>query len=188
MNTAATPPSRLRSRLTLLLIVAMFFASFGIALVLRFTGWEPRHTRNVGTLLEPPVDLGAAVLVEDGDGRLALANDAREWTALVRVPAPCDDACWQRVAMLARVRAALGRHATDLRVRVLDAALPPAHRDALAPVQAVAVRGGLPATFAGPATGAPDLWLVDPHGYAVLYYAPGFDPGGLRKDLSRLLK
>jgi hypothetical protein len=188
MNTTATPPSRLRSRLTLLLIVAMFFASFGIALVLRFTGWTPQHTRNSGTLLEPPVDLATADLLEEADARLALANDARTWTALVRVPAACDDTCWQKVALLTRVRAALGRHAAELRLRVLDASLPVAHRDALAPVQTLTVRGGLPNDMVGPATGGPDLWLVDPHGYAVLYYPPGFDPGGLRKDLGRLLK
>jgi hypothetical protein len=186
--TVPAPASRLRSRLTLLLIAAMFLASFGIALALRFTGWTPQHTRNVGTLLEPPVDLRAADLREADGTPLALANDAREWTALVRVPAPCTDACWQRVAMLPRVRAALGRHADELRLRVLDAALPPAHRDALAPLVPAASGGDLRALAAGPAPDAPELWLVDPHGYAVLFYAPGFDPAGVRKDLDRLLK
>ena len=31
-------------------------------------------------------------------------------------------------------------------------------------------------------------WLVDPNGFVVLRYAPGFDPGDLRSDLARLLK
>ena len=31
-------------------------------------------------------------------------------------------------------------------------------------------------------------WLVDPNGFVVLRYAPGFDPGDLRTDLARLLK
>ena len=31
-------------------------------------------------------------------------------------------------------------------------------------------------------------WLVDPYGFTVLRYAPGFDPGDLRTDLARLLK
>jgi hypothetical protein len=186
---AAAPPSQLRSRLILLLIVAMFFASFGIAAVLRFTGWEPASTRNIGELLHPPLDLTAAELIEEADAKLELANPEREWTALVRLPAQCDDACWQKLAMLPRVRAALGQHAPELRLRVLDAAIPAERRAGVAPLTTVAVRAGLPAVMApSAATTGPDVWLVDPHGYAVLYYAPGFDPSGLRKDLARLLK
>jgi hypothetical protein len=188
--TQPTPaaPSQARSRLILLLIVAMFFASFGIAAVLRFAGWTPASTRNVGQLLQPPVDLTAAVLIEQADAPLVLVNPDRHWTALVRVPAQCDDACWQTVAMLPRVRAALGRHAPELRLRLLDTAIPAERRDGVAPLRTVDVRSGLPASMAGTAATGPDLWLVDPHGYAVLYYAPGFDPAGLRKDLARLLK
>ena len=32
------------------------------------------------------------------------------------------------------------------------------------------------------------VYLADPNGWLVLRYAPGFDPSGLRKDLSRVLK
>ena len=32
------------------------------------------------------------------------------------------------------------------------------------------------------------VYVVDPHGFVVLRYAPGFDPGGLRTDVARLLK
>jgi len=36
--------------------------------------------------------------------------------------------------------------------------------------------------------GGDAAWLVDPNGFVVLRYAPGFDPGDLRTDLARLLK
>ena len=49
------------------------------------------------------------------------------------------------------------------------------------------LRAGL--TQADVATGDSDpVWLVDPNGFVVLRYAPGFDPGDLRTDLARLLK
>jgi hypothetical protein len=32
------------------------------------------------------------------------------------------------------------------------------------------------------------VYVVDPNGFVVLRYAPGFDVGDLRTDLSRLLK
>ena len=32
------------------------------------------------------------------------------------------------------------------------------------------------------------VYFVDPGGFLVMRYAPGFDPSGMRKDLARLLK
>ena len=32
------------------------------------------------------------------------------------------------------------------------------------------------------------VYVVDPNGFVVLRYAPGFDPSHLRQDMSRLLK
>ena len=85
MNTPA-PPSQWRSRLVLLLIVAMFFGSFGVAAFLRFTGWTPAHTRNFGQLLEPPIDVNDVSLVLSDDTHWQWKNDDRRWTALLRLP------------------------------------------------------------------------------------------------------
>ena len=37
------------------------------------------------------------------------------------------------------------------------------------------------------AAGTP-VYVIDPHGFIILRYAPGFDPGGLRTDVSKLIK
>ncbi|MCW0416325.1 hypothetical protein NB689_002079 [Xanthomonas sacchari] len=37
------------------------------------------------------------------------------------------------------------------------------------------------------AAGVP-VYVIDPNGFVVLRYAPGFDPAGLRADLAKLLK
>jgi hypothetical protein len=42
-----------------------------------------------------------------------------------------------------------------------------------------------------PEAATPDavpVYLVDPEGFVVLHYRPGFDPSGLRKDLGKLIK
>ncbi|MFM1783068.1 MAG: hypothetical protein RIS14_821, partial [Pseudomonadota bacterium] len=57
-----------RSRLVLLLIVAMFFSSFGIAALLRFAGWQPESHKNFGQLLNPPLDFSARTFLR-ADGR-----------------------------------------------------------------------------------------------------------------------
>jgi hypothetical protein len=32
------------------------------------------------------------------------------------------------------------------------------------------------------------VYVIDPNGFVILRYAPGFEPGGLREDLVKLLK
>ena len=49
------------------------------------------------------------------------------------------------------------------------------------------LRAGLARWDVDPAQGDP-AWLVDPNGFVFMRYAPGFDPGDLRADLSRMLK
>jgi hypothetical protein len=57
-------------------------------------------------------------------------------------------------------------------------------------------RAGADAPDAGVAAKLPEaasadalpVYLVDPDGYLVLHYPPGFDPAGVRKDLGKLVK
>ena len=35
---------------------------------------------------------------------------------------------------------------------------------------------------------APSAWAIDPNGWLVLRYDPGFEPTGLRADLKRLIR
>lgn len=187
MNTPA-PPSQWRSRLVLLLIVAMFFGSFGVAAFLRFTGWTPAHTRNFGQLLEPPIDISTVSLVLADDTRWTWKNDQGRWTAVLRLPDDCDLQCWDRTAMLPRVRMALGRHSPRLPLLLVDGKLPAGQSERLQPIREARSTMPLPAPLASSPKASPELWLVDPHGFVVLHYAEGFDPNGLRKDLGRVLK
>ena len=74
-------------------------------------------------------------------------------------------------------------------VEILWLGTPPAQVDAMPALHVLradaAVRAQLP-NVDDPA-GTP-VYVVDPHGFVVLRYAPGFDPGGLRTDVARLLK
>jgi hypothetical protein len=48
-----------------------------------------------------------------------------------------------------------------------------------------AVRAGLPRL--DDPDGVP-VYVIDPNGFVILRYAPGFDPAHLREDVARLLK
>ena len=61
----------------------------------------------------------------------------------------------------------------------------PEYRAFLPMAASPALRAKLPASHVD---GSLAVYLIDPNGFLVMRYAPGFDPTGLRKDLARLLK
>jgi hypothetical protein len=185
---SSAPRSQARSRLLLLLVVAVFAVPLVLAAALNWAGWMPSHSRNFGEVVHPPINLRDVVLVHASDAHTTLANRDERWTLLVRVPAACDDACWQRVAILGNVRTSLGRNAPLLALVLLDQQPPAQHRDALATFAFASPQAPLPGRLAAPLASGPELWLVNPYGLAEMRYAPGFVPGELRKDLGRLVR
>jgi hypothetical protein len=166
MNSTA-PKSQFRSRLTLLLIAAMFFGSFGIAAFLRFSGWTPGQGRNLGELLQPPRDFSS--------------------THFQRADGKPTDACAKTLDALHRIWLIQGRKADHIDV-LWFGALPaggPRFRRLVAMQADAALDAALPEK-AGAET--VPVYLIDPSGFLVMHYRAGFDPGDLKKDLGKLLK
>lgn len=178
----------LRSRATLLLVVAMFFTSFGIALFLIFSGWQPTATRNAGELLAAPIELGVLGL-RHTDGREYPEWQPRErlWRVVVKPPADCGQPCLKLSDDLYRVWIAEGRRADRVQILWFGAvpAQAPEYRAFLPMQPSPALRAKLPASHVD---GSLAVHVIDPHGFLVMRYEPGFDPTGLRRDLARLLK
>lgn len=176
-----------RSRLTLLLIVAFFFGSFGIAAVLRFSGWEPAKHRNFGEMLDPPLDFSADVFLR-ADGRPFVWEPERNrWRIVVVSGRPCHEPCRQTLDTLQRVWTSQGRHSE--RIDVLWFGELPDASPAFKGLVPMRFDTGLAAALApaGDAVGYP-VTIIDSGGFAVLRYPAGFDPNGLRKDLAKLVK
>lgn len=180
---------RRRSRLQLLLVVAMFLGSFAVAAALFFGGWTPTQTRNFGRMLDPYPSLQDVALTRHDGTPWQWQPAERHWHILV--PAPdaqaCDGRCASLLDALHRVWYSEGRHAERLHVLWLGElpATAPAFSGLVALQPQPQVTARLPER-ASPA-GVP-VYLVDGNGYVVLHYAAGFDPVQLRKDLGRLLK
>ncbi len=176
-----------RSRLILLLLAALFAAPLVAAIVLHARGWEPERTRNHGELLRPPVDLGDVALQRADGSRYDWEPQARRWRIVVLPPSDCSSACVELVAGLDKVWQLQGRRADRLdvlwfaplpegatRFRRLVEMQPDSTLEAKLPTQV--------------ATGSPAAWLVDPSGFLVMRYAPGFDVAHLREDVTLMLK
>lgn len=190
MNAPIDRATRNRNRWMLVAIAAMFFGAMAVAGLLRFSGWRPAGMKNAGELLDPPADLRQVVPMQVDGGAYRWRDAPRTWRVLA-MPRDCDGAqaaaCATLLADIDKAWQLAGKDAD--RVHVLwVGALPkdgprPATLHALQPSDAL--RDGLPRST--DPKGVP-VYVLDPNGFVVLRYAPPFDPSGLRKDLSRLLK
>ena len=190
MKTPVDTATRNRNRMALVAIAALFFGGMIVAGLLRFSGWRPSGLKAQGELLQPPADLRNVVPQRAAGGTYAWDAAPRTWRILA-MTRDCDGAqaaaCTRLLADIDKVWRLTGKDAD--RVHVLWVGTLPAQGPRPSTLQAItpsdALRDGLPR--AEDPAGMP-VYLLDPNGFVVLRYAPGFDPSGLRTDLSRLLK
>ncbi len=185
-----------RNKLQLLGVVLLFSLPLLVSLIAALMGWRPEGTRAHGTLLNPPLALSEARLLAEDGSVMPWRNAESAWHLLVLAPSPCDVRCSAMVDTVHRVWRGLNRHARRVEVHLLGTA-DEAAREAmkafpqmhvtrldpdLMPASDTSVRDGVEA-----AVGLP-VALVDPNGYLVMRFEPGFDPTGLRRDLYRLVR
>lgn len=176
-----------RNRLMLLAIFAIFFGSLLFAGVLRFSGWRPAGSKNHGELLQPPGDLRQVVpLTKDGKS-YAWNPVERTWRIALAPPASCASECVELARELDLVWQLFGKDADKVHVLWIgDVPAGAARPTSLHELQpSPALSAGLPRV--NDPRGVP-VYVIDPNGFVILRYAPGFDPGGLRADMAKLLK
>ena len=186
MNDPIPVPERNRGRRVLLALALLFLGTFFLAGVLRFSGWRPDGLKNKGELLQPPADLRDVAPRLAAGGAYAWTPESRTWRILVPAPAQCDAKCVQLAEGVDKVRALAGKDMPRVDILWLGAHpanLPTGGVRVLA--DDAALRARLPR--ADDPRGTP-VYVLDPNGFVVLRYAPDFELGDLRTDLSRLLK
>jgi hypothetical protein len=190
--TPLAPSVRNRNRMLLLVIAALFFGSLVVAGALRFSGWRPSGMKNHGELLDPPGDLrGISPQLVDA-GAYQWNPIERTWRIAVVPPAGCGDECAKVARQIDTVWQLFGKDADRVHVLWICASKPcvyPGNAPRPATLRLVApdatLRANLPHVEVGRGVAA---YVIDPNGFAVLRYAPGFDPAGLRADVAKLLK
>lgn len=182
-----TTQSDKRNRLVMFAVIGIFLAGMLVAGALRFSGWQPSGMKNHGELLKPPADLRASTPVLAAGGEYAWKPAERRWRILVAPPADCADPCRELARQLDLVWRLFGNKADELDILWLGAPPDGATRNAATRVlrRDPALRAQLPRVD-DPA-GVP-VYVVDPNGFVILRYPPGFDPGGLRADVAKLLR
>lgn len=188
--------SLLKSRLTLLGLIATFLVPLGLAMFLyvRLDVWKPDVYVNHGELMQPVQPL--SFLQATGEsGPLALESLNDKWTLLYLGEGDCSIQCQSQLFKMRQSRAMLGR---DLvRVQTLYIALDSAANEGFHAVRAeypVMQAGVVDAAYAMKQKQAfssgqvGEFFLLDPHGNLVLKYDREATTKGVVKDLKRLLK
>lgn len=187
-----------RQRRLLVGIGLLFFAPLALSFYLYYgLHWHPGGRVNAGELIEPARPLPAVALPLAANGTSTDAQFLKgKWTFLYVQRGPCDDECRRHLYDTRQVRLALDREINRVqRVFIADAdccdlkELKAAHpdlivvrlSDAVEPVLAL-----LPGRFG--AIGSHRVYLIDPLGNAMMFYAPEAKPKGMLEDMKRLLR
>ena len=175
-----------RRRRVLVGLALLFFAPLGLAFYLYYAhaDWYPGGRVNTGVLIEPARPLPAANFLKG------------KWTLLLVESGSCTAACRGQLYGTRQVRLALDRDMKRVQ-RVLIAEggccdaefLRDQHPDLILiqPAAAAPLLALLPQEGAG-AGRAPRVYLVDPLGNLMMFYAADAKPKGMLEDLKRLLR
>lgn len=193
---------RTRNRVSLLLIFALFAAPVVVAWALFFVfpEWIPTSTSNHGTLVKPVRQLPEFHLQTLAGADLDREFLKEGWTLVYLHKGRCEKDCTEQLYKMRQVRLAQGKNIDRVQRLMLwePAGVDDPARKELQqhfPGQTVAVlpEAETPLTGAFAVDGqsplsADRLYLVDPLGNLMMLYAPDDNPGGIIRDLERLLK
>jgi cytochrome oxidase Cu insertion factor (SCO1/SenC/PrrC family) len=194
-----------RQRRILIGLALMFFAPLGLSFYLYYgKSWRPGGRVNAGELIAPPRPLPSLALPLAGTTATTSTSTSEtnpqflngKWTFLYVQHGRCDDECRRHLYDTRQVRLALDREMTRVqRVFIGDGdccdfeELKAAHPDLIViraspadePLLAL-----LPTVSA--AVNAHRVYLIDPLGNAMMFYAPAVRSKGMLDDMKRLLR
>lgn len=192
---ASGPPSRPRSRRTLLLLLAVciapVLASYFTYYVIQPTG----GSTNYGTLITPQRPIPSTLALRNDAGQVvAMPTLKGKWLMLSVDASACDGRCLQKLYYMRQVR--LTQNAERDRVQVLwlrtdDQPVPQKIRDAYGDARFYVADAAALRAWLQPANGdAIDrhIYLVDPNGNLMMRFPDNPDPSRIKRDLTRLLK
>jgi hypothetical protein len=196
-----------RQRRTLIGLALMFFAPLGLAFYLYYgKSWHPGGRVNAGELIAPArplpslaLPLAGAAGAGPGAGGVGETNPQflkGKWTFLYVQHGRCDDECRRHLYDTRQVRLALDRDTNRVqRVFIGDGdccdlqELKAAHPDLIA-IRASPEDEPLLALLpmSAGAVNAHRVYLIDPLGNLMMFYAPEAKSKGMLDDMKRLLR
>ena len=202
-HTSCRQKGFLSSRQGLVLLLLIFLAPTFVAWVMHNSGeggWQPEGSTNRGALVHPARPLSFPAELHAGE---ALLNDYLQgkWTLLYIGDVDCDAVCNTHLYNMRQVNILQNEHMRRVqRLFLLRSESIPGSLAGLFereyPLMTVTritqdqSRQIAPDFLINDVSmqDAERVYIIDPLGNLMMYYPPGFDPGGMHKDLKKLLK
>ena len=188
------------NRWVFVMLMLLFVLPVVLATLLYLTGWRPSSIGNHGELIQPVRQVEGRAL-QTLDGQPAHFSELRgKWLMVHFGSSSCPEECMKNIYIMRQVHAAQAKEigrvqrifiaadmgaAEKLKAKLVgypEMRVWTGEKKALAEVlQSFGIDAGQAAEQQG-------IYLVDPLGNLIMRYPPGIDPGGMLKDLTRLLK
>jgi len=186
----SSPPNAAQVRRGRLILIGLFLMFFGTVFgagVLRFSGWQPQGSKVHGEMFSPALDARDVTPKRADGSEYAWNPSGRTWRLVVAPQAGCAAQCVALAQDLDKVWRLFGHNADH--VEILWIGTPPREADAIGALHVLQADTPLRALLpqVDDPKGVP-VYVIDPNGFVILRYAPGFDPGWIRTDVSKLLK
>lgn len=198
-QTQLDPAVARRNRFIFLGIVLIFVTPVLISLFMYKSGWRPTSTVNHGTLVQPPRPAPAFKMSIRAGGQFDQHGLEKLWNLVIAVDGACNEACRKNIYAIRQIQVAQGKNQFRVR-RILFhtgngtgldkiAADYPKMVILEADAQAFSTLRSWLAIKDQPAgLDGSRVYMIDPLGNYMMYYSPGYDPTGMRKDMVRLLR
>jgi len=193
----------LSSRQAFVLLGLLFMAPAFVAWVMHHSGeqgWRPAGTTNQGTLVQPARSLTLPADLMAGERPLDLYLQGL-WTLVYIGDGDCDAVCNGNLYKMRQVRIAQNENMKRVQTLYLlqgdsvPAALEQLMADEYHDLGAAPMNGAQEAAVLPlfsvddtPVLQAERVYIIDPLGNLMMYYAPDAAAGGMLKDLRKLLK
>ena len=193
----------LSSRQAFVLLALLFMTPAFVAWVMHNSseqGWRPDGMTNRGSLIHParPLTLPADMVVGEQPAAEYLQG---LWTLLYIGDGDCDAVCNENLYKMRQIRTAQNENMRRVQRAFLvrDEAISPElqvlleteYKDMAVQLITTGQLEQLDSFFRvddGPLLDTERVYIVDPLGNLMMYYPPDADPGGMLKDLKKLLK
>lgn len=177
-----------KKRLQLIAIMLVFLAPMVVAFALRLADWQPDKLRNNGILVQPPQDISTDAPKAAVDAAFGWKDTQYRWTLVLLAGPGCAQSCLQRLADAEKIWSLMTQKATRLRLAVVGVEATPELREKFRRLEFVQSSAAPLQALTPAAADTVAAVVVDPAGLLMLRYEPGYDPAGVRQDLSRLIR
>ena len=202
-NDVDAQKARRKNRNTLIALVVVFFGPMLLAYVAYqyYSGHDPAETKNRGQLINPPHELPAFELATLAGEPLRLEDLKGKWTLTYIGEGKCTQPCADALAKIKQARLLQGGELkrinrlylmTDIQADVSLEKVLQDHpglivaRGGADQLEPVLRKFEIP--YQRPAAEAHRVYIIDPQGFVMMSYPPGFDTVDLVKDIKHLLR